>query len=119
MHLSAVKNLCVIGPSDARHVLAHRIAPSSLDCVFVNHPEPPERTGSDDSDGQHLLDASFLASLARALKPKGTLTIVTDSAPYAIGCSCGSCSFDNNTIAVKSRFECSHTFVFCAFLLLD
>jgi|AntAceMinimDraft_1070359.scaffolds.fasta_scaffold179287_1 tRNA (guanine-N7-)-methyltransferase len=84
MHLARVPNLCLVGPSDARHVLRHRIAPGSLDCVFVNHPEPPERTsgGSADSDGQHLLDAPFLALLARALKPQGTLTLVTDSAPY-------------------------------------
>jgi tRNA G46 methylase TrmB len=85
MYLEKVQNLSVIGPNDARLVLNERLSPSCIDSIFVNHPEPPERTGgSDDSDGSHLLNDAFFDSMCRVLKPYGTITIVTDNQPYAM-----------------------------------
>jgi len=84
MHLEGIPNLCVVGPVDASHVLSTHVAPSSIDTLFVNHPEPPERTGEGPNQGEHLLVDSFFALMRRALKPSGTVTIVTDSLPYAL-----------------------------------
>jgi len=70
-----------IVPLLATHTHTHT---NTLDAVFANHPEPPESTSNDkQAQGQHLLDVPFLQSLLIALKPQGTLTIVTDSLPYA------------------------------------
>jgi len=82
-HLAGVAStLAVVGPADASVVLSRRLRPGSLDRLFVNHPEPPERTGSA-SQGRHLLTPAFFVAMADALRPGGTLTIVTDNLPYA------------------------------------
>ena len=60
------------------------VAPGSVDRIFVNHPEPPERTGEATSEGAHLLTPAFFTAMASALKAKGTVTVVTDSLPYAM-----------------------------------
>ena len=73
-----------MGPVDATHVLSQHIAPGSIDTLFVNHPEPPERTGEGSAQGKHLLTDPFFSLMRRALKPSGTVTIVTDSLPYAL-----------------------------------
>ena len=48
------ENVCVIG-GDATQVLPQRIPSSSLDYLFINHPEPPQQTGGLDSQGKHLI----------------------------------------------------------------
>ena len=81
--LRAVRNLAVVC-GDAAAVLADRISTASVDNIFVNHPEPPERTGgTDDSQGQHLYTDPVLNEMRRCLKDGGTLTIATDNRPYA------------------------------------
>lgn len=46
--------MCILG-GDAMRILPDRIESSSLDYLFVNHPEPPQQTGGLDSQGKHLL----------------------------------------------------------------
>ena len=76
-------NLAVIG-GDASNILPNRIAPSSITSVYINHPEPPERTGGvGDSEGKHLLTEEFFNNIYQILIPHGTCTIVTDNLPYA------------------------------------
>jgi len=84
MHLQGLANLAAVGPVDAGRLLGKFVAPGSVDEVFVNHPEPPERTGEFAGQGAHLLTDAFFAKVARALKPKGTCTIVTDNMAYAL-----------------------------------
>lgn len=80
--LNDVKNLCTIG-GDAAYVLGKHFAAGSCDSVFINHPEPPERTGgTEDSEGFHLLTASFFGLLKTVLLPGGTVTLVTDNLAY-------------------------------------
>jgi len=84
-------NLAVIS-GDAVHVLRTRVAPNSIAAMFVNHPEPPERSmsvdkragskgsakdggyggaapgsGSSKVQGNHLLMPEFLRDCCRAL----------------------------------------------------
>ena len=81
--LGGLSNLAVIG-GDASHILPNRIAPGSIANVYINHPEPPERTGGvGDSEGQHLLTQSFFTEIHRILSKEGKCTIVTDNLPYA------------------------------------
>jgi pentatricopeptide repeat protein len=76
-------NLAVIG-GDASNILPNHIAPGSIANVYINHPEPPERTGGvGDSEGKHLLTKSFFNEIHRILGANGTCTIVTDNLPYA------------------------------------
>lgn len=80
---SGLSNLAIIG-GDATNILPNRIAPGSITSVYINHPEPPERTGGvGDSEGQHLLTQEFFSEIHRILKSTGTCTIVTDNLPYA------------------------------------
>eukprot|EP00041_Stephanoeca_diplocostata_P040591 m.1640049 g.1640049 ORF g.1640049 m.1640049 type:complete len:963 (+) comp39393_c0_seq1:283-3171(+) len=86
-------NLCVMG-GDAATVLGSHFGSDMVDGIFINHPEPPERTGGvDDSQGGHLLTLEFFRTMKRVLKlprqrykgdkiRQGFLTIVTDSLPY-------------------------------------
>jgi tRNA G46 methylase TrmB len=83
LSLGGLPNLAVIG-GDASHILPNRIAPGSIANVYINHPEPPERTGGvGDSEGQHLLTQSFFSEIHRILSNEGKCTIVTDNLPYA------------------------------------
>jgi len=80
-------NLAVVS-GDAVHVLHTRVAPNSVAAMFVNHPEPPERSmlvdkragskgsakdsnipgsGSSKVQGHHLLMPEFLRDCCRAL----------------------------------------------------
>ena len=78
-----LSNLAIIG-GDASNILPNRIAPSSITSVYINHPEPPERTGGvGDSEGRHLLTQDFFNNIHQILVPHGTCTIVTDNLPYA------------------------------------
>jgi tRNA G46 methylase TrmB len=82
MHLDNVNNLAVVG-GDASVVLRNHVVPDSIDRIFVNHPEPPERSG-ESSQGSHLLTPDFFDSMRMILREAGTLTIVTDNLPYAV-----------------------------------
>lgn len=76
-------NLALLS-GDALHILPTHILPLSISAVYINHPEPPERTGgTDDSEGKHLLSQIFFYEIHRILKPNGVCTIVTDNLPYA------------------------------------
>ena len=83
LSFSGLSNLAIIG-GDASNILPNRIAPLSITSVYINHPEPPERTGGvGDSEGKHLLTQDFFNEIHRILIPLGTCTIVTDNLPYA------------------------------------
>ncbi|KAL3928096.1 MAG: hypothetical protein SGPRY_002539, partial [Prymnesium sp.] len=67
--------------AEARAFLEGYLPPSSLEAVYVNHPEPPQQSGGVGAsvDGSHMLDAPTLRAIRNALQPGGTLTIVTDN----------------------------------------
>jgi hypothetical protein len=67
---------------DALTILPTRIAPSSVQNVFVNHPEPPQQQGGLDSQGKHMLNDDFFMEVSRILAKSGMLTIVTDNLWY-------------------------------------
>ena len=60
-----------------------------MNSVFINHPEPPERTGGEaESQGSHLLTSAFFTCLHRVLKVQSktsdepSLVIATDNLRY-------------------------------------
>ena len=79
----------------AADALGRWLPRGSLDAIYVNHPEPPQQAaapGAADAadagaeaapEAAHMLDAPTLAAAAAALRPGGTLTVVTDNAWYA------------------------------------
>jgi len=74
------RNLCLVA-GDAVPVFDHHFIPGTVSSIFVMHPEPPLQLGASaaaQSVAPHLLEAGFLASMARALRPGGTLLVVTD-----------------------------------------
>ena len=80
---NAANNMCVVG-GDASKIVTEHVASASVDYLFINHPEPPERnSGTSGTQGGHLLEITFLRSLKRIMKKTGMLTIVTDNLPYA------------------------------------
>lgn len=84
MHLERLPNVCVLH-GDAAVILTERVPSESVDQIFINHPEPPERTsGTDDCQGQHLLSAAFFVDMERILKSAGTITLVSDNLPYTL-----------------------------------
>ena len=51
---------------NADDVVENCIPSNFVDYIYVNHPEPPERTGgTDDSDGEHLLTHVFFWYIIR------------------------------------------------------
>lgn len=58
---------------------SHYIKSATIDEVFINFPDPwPKK-----KHGKHrLMKASFIDQLARILKEEGTVSFVTDDAPY-------------------------------------
>lgn len=83
LSFSGLPNLAIIG-GDASNILPNHIAPGSIAAVYINHPEPPERTGGvGDSEGKHLLTTKFFKEIHRILSAEGTCTIVTDNLPYS------------------------------------
>ena len=101
---ASLSNLYLLG-GDAAYILPHRIAPSSISHIFINHPEPPERiAGSNRVQGKHLLTASFFVEMHRALRNGGKLAIVSDNLSYMrslgreLECSCDDL-FENGSIA--------------------
>ena len=92
-------NMCVVG-GDASLIVSKHVATASVDNLFINHPEPPERnSGTSGTQGNHLLQITFLHSLKRIMKPSGMLTIVTDNLPYAksLVTSCCEAGFRSGT----------------------
>ena len=68
---------------DAYDVVENCIPSNFVDYIYVNHPEPPERTGgTDDSDGEHLLTHVFFKKMSNILKVNGKIIIVTDNKYY-------------------------------------
>ena len=98
-----MKNLCAIG-GDALEVLQQRFAAESVSGMFINHPEPPERTGgTDDSQGQHLLTAEFFAAAKKILHADGDLTLVTDNLAYgkSLVATCANAGFASTPLVSK------------------
>ena len=82
MLLKGVKNMCVVG-GDAHRVMERHFLQESVDNIFINHPEPPERnSGTGGSGGVHLLTSEFFKVMRGVLRPGGRITIVTDNLPY-------------------------------------
>jgi len=74
--LTNVRVIC----HDAVEVLGSRIAPGSLDEVLILFPDPwPKKR----HHKRRLIQPPFVALLARALAPGGTLHLATDWEPYA------------------------------------
>ena len=79
---ASLSNIYLLG-GDAAYILPHRIAPTSISPIFINHPEPPERiAGSSRVQGKHLLTASFFVEMHRVLRVGGKLAIVSDNLSY-------------------------------------
>jgi tRNA G46 methylase TrmB len=83
-----LSNLAVLR-GDAHRIVESHLQPRSVNSVFINHPEPPERTGGEsESQGSHLLTSAFFMCLHRVLKvqPKTSvepsLVIATDNLKY-------------------------------------
>mmetsp|Transcript_27086 Transcript_27086/g.72709 ORF Transcript_27086/g.72709 Transcript_27086/m.72709 type:complete len:279 (-) Transcript_27086:374-1210(-) len=73
---------------DATAMLERWLAPRTLVAIYVNHPEPPQQSAGGASgtavpEGAHMLNGRMLRAAAAALRPGGTLTIVTDNGWYA------------------------------------
>lgn len=69
---------------DASEIVPNHIPSESVSHIFINHPEPPERTsGEGDSQGNHLLTKDFFQKMHSVLVTNGNITIVTDNLPYA------------------------------------
>lgn len=79
---SAANNLVILG-GDAHRIVTQHLPSAALSGVFINYPQPPERSGLA-SQGQHLLTPSFFVALHNALQQEGRLTLLTDNMPYAL-----------------------------------
>lgn len=76
-----LENLAVIG-GDAAAILESHM-PRCAHSIYINHPEPPERTGGvDDSEGHHLLTSKFFTVMKQVLLSTGQITLVTDNLAY-------------------------------------
>lgn len=83
-------NICCVG-SECGMFLRERVAPGSVNTIFVNHPEPPTQTYNDKSttisadEPAHMLNSQTILSVSRCLEPmgKGMLVVVTDNLIYA------------------------------------
>ena len=65
---------------DAIEVMEHMIAPASLDRILLFFPDPWHKKRH---HKRRLVQAPFVALLARRMKPGAILHIATDWAPYA------------------------------------
>jgi tRNA G46 methylase TrmB len=101
--LNEVDNLCPIG-GDAAYVLKRHFVGGCCDSIFINHPEPPERTGGvDDSEGDHLLTAEFFDMLRNVLVKGGTITLVTDNLAYGKSLAATCAKVGMQSIKMKSK----------------
>eukprot|EP01031_Cornospumella_fuschlensis_P030392 gene30392-36720_t len=76
-------NLCVLS-GDATKIVSRHIPHRSVDGIFVNYPQPPERSSGGGTQGQHLLTKEFFHQLHHSLAESGRITILTDNLPYAL-----------------------------------
>ena len=101
MGITSEQSNLAIFSGDADKIIGNHMSAQSLSNIYINHPEPPERTMMVDKQnqqqhaknnnvkanslvqGKHLLTSSFMQQLCRVLLPTGTVTIITDSLPYA------------------------------------
>ena len=74
-----LKNLRVIS-QDATEILQQRIAPQSLDGLYLFFPDPWHKKKH---HKRRIVKDEFVRQVARALKPDGELHIATDWADYA------------------------------------
>lgn len=74
-----LKNLRVIN-QDATEILQQRIAPQSLDGLYLFFPDPWHKKKH---HKRRIVKAEFVDQIARALKPGGVLHIATDWDDYA------------------------------------
>lgn len=79
---SSLGNLCCVG-SECGSFLRDRITPATARTIFVNHPEPPTQTSTNDDEQAHMLNAQTILASARCLAKSGRLIIVTDNLIYA------------------------------------
>jgi tRNA (guanine-N7-)-methyltransferase len=80
LDVSQLSNVRVI-MHDAVEVLEHQIAPASLDLAHIFFPDPwPKKR----HHKRRLIQPSFIALLARALRPGATLRLATDWEHYAL-----------------------------------
>eukprot|EP00559_Dactyliosolen_fragilissimus_P004037 CAMPEP_0184859472 /NCGR_PEP_ID=MMETSP0580-20130426/4460_1 /TAXON_ID=1118495 /ORGANISM="Dactyliosolen fragilissimus" /LENGTH=994 /DNA_ID=CAMNT_0027356111 /DNA_START=159 /DNA_END=3143 /DNA_ORIENTATION=+ len=97
LHLpKPIENVCCVG-AECGTFLQCRIPDSSVDTIFVNHPEPPTQTYGAQSkeniekliqngrEPAHMLHSKTLRIIGKCLKAKGKgrLVIVTDNRWYA------------------------------------
>lgn len=84
LNKASVDNLLLLC-GDASVIVPSYIPPESISHIFINHPEPPERTsGEGESQGSHLLTKDFFQKMYSVLVTNGNITIVTDNLPYAM-----------------------------------
>ncbi|RYH29783.1 hypothetical protein EON65_07350 [archaeon] len=76
-------NLCILS-GDATKIVSRHIPHRSVDGIFVNYPQPPERSSGGGTQGQHLLTKEFFYQLYHILAEQGRITILTDNLPYAL-----------------------------------
>ena len=85
MFLQGSSNVCFI-QCDAKYVLQHLVAKQSVAVIRINHPEPPERTGSSTcgavAEENSLLVRSFFSAAMHVLSPGAPLVIITDNLEY-------------------------------------
>jgi pentatricopeptide repeat protein len=77
-----ISNLCAIA-GDANTIVSKHLQPDSMENIFINHPEPPQQYGGEESQGKHLLTIEFFNAIANILKPGGMITVVTDNEWYS------------------------------------
>ncbi|KAJ1481156.1 putative methyltransferase-domain-containing protein [Baffinella frigidus] len=82
MVFAKARNLAAVH-ADAAAALPTLFKPGSFEAILINHPEPPQQTGGEDSQASHLLDEAFFLSMHPALAKSGVITIVTDNLWYA------------------------------------
>lgn len=103
-HFGGLPNLAVLR-GDASALLPNHIPSNSISSIFINHPEPPERTGGEsDSQGDHLLTKDFFINMHKILKIDGTVTIVTDNMPYGLSLMKSLSSLASSPKTVKTSF---------------
>ena len=83
-HSSILPNLCCVG-SECGSFLKERIHPKTIKTIFVNHPEPPTQTSTNDEEQAHMLNSETILAAAKCLlqNGEGRIVVVTDNLIYA------------------------------------
>jgi len=77
MHLNNLFSIC----GEAFNVTSRYFPPASVDEVYINFPDPwPKKRHAK----HRIIQQRFLDEMVRILKPKGTITFVTDDPDYSI-----------------------------------